>query len=679
MKRKNVFWIFGFLLFPLCMSGQDPSEIRFVNTGKMAVAPNSANSDKSTLYIPWSVRTMGGSDAVIYQQGKTSIAGSFYHDAASNAFTVDASGWGTGTGTINFFDLSVHAKTDRYIRTKNAADMASFDRSLHYAAFPSILINTNDRIVLDAKMGIDAATVKQGAGKTGILYLESTVYGDKVFDASLRISESGTSSSLVAPGVVVIERNVELYRSTGATDPFLFAFASPFPETQKSGYFAGNWVRRMMETGPHGHVQYVMGNTPSTSDPSIIAREQYVIDAEEKFEPGKGYLVKMQPVGYQYGDKIDFVLTGGSNHDLPEFVFDGQPYSLNPDGYKEQLFAEDVLFTKTLSEPSGSFTSTVNWVIGNSYSAALDASQIAAQINSTGLYMYAQIYAFPMGSTTWQPYYISGGSPQLIDLKDIPSQSVFMVRAAKGAHAQIGKFEIDYQMQTHGVRPNNLRSDKDYDNEILFRLSPESSPNLYDLTVVGLRSQTTGSAEKISVPQSDAFQTYTLSGSTAQSINVLQEGTKSVVLCTRSSSQGGRYTLTAQRQESLQTEGIWLEDLLTSQTIDLRTTDSYTFDMDAADISERFVVHFTAYAPTSMDNATDNFLTCFYSNGEIVIKGLNVKDLHSNISILDMQGRIILSTKVKDSSELRLPFAASEGVYIVKLQGERNLTLKFKK
>ena len=676
MKRKSVFSVFGFLLFSLCMSGQDPSQVRFVNAGKMAVATNRANPGKSTLYIPWSVRTIG--NAATYQLGKTSIAGSFYHDATTNAFKVDVNGWGTSSGTIDFFDIPLHSKADRFIATS----VSTFDRSLHYAAFPHILINTDDRIVLDAKMGIDASTVKQETGKSGILYLESTVYGNNVFDASLRISKSGTSSSLVAPGVVVIERNVELYRPTGTSpDPFLFAFASPFPTTQKSGYFAGNWVRRMMETGPHDHVQYVMGNAPSASDPSIIAREQYVIDADEKFESGKGYLIKMQPFGYDYVDNIDFVLTGEDNsgYNKDEFIFDGQPYNLNPVGYKEQLFAEDVLFTKTLNEPAGSFTSTVNWVIGNSYSSALDISQIAAQINNTGLYMYAQIYAFPTGSMSWQPYNISGGSLQLIDLKDIPSQSIFMVRAARGTHAQIGTFEIDYQMQTHGVRSNDLRSSEGYDNEILFRLSPASNPNLYDLTVVGLRSQSTGSVEKIATPQIDAFQTYTLSGNASRSINVLPEGTESVVLCTRSSSLGGRYTLTAERQESLQTSGVWLEDLLTRETVDLTTTDSYTFDMAAEDISERFVVHFTAYAPTSIDYATDTFLTCYYSNGEVVIKGLNRQDLDSMISIMDMQGRILLSTDVKDSSELRLPFASTEGVYIVKLQGERSLTLKFKK
>jgi hypothetical protein len=62
-----------------------------------------------------------------------------------------------------------------------------------------------------------------------------------------------------------------------------------------------------------------------------------------------------------------------------------------------------------------------------------------------------------------------------------------------------------------------------------------------------------------------------------------------------------------------------------------------------------------------------------------VIKGLNNNDLGSRLTVTDMQGRTLLSTEVQNAPELRVPFTASEGVYIVQLKGARNLTLKFKK
>jgi hypothetical protein len=522
------------------------------------------------------------------------------------------------------------------------------------------------------------------------LHLESSVYTEsgvnKVFDASLRITGNGASASLVTPGAVIIERDVSLYRAASGNAPSLFAFASPFTN-QYSGYFAGNWVRHMLEdTGYHNHVEYVYGNKPNASKPTEIAREQYIIDPKENFVAGKGHLIKMQTSGFNYGDLALPVTGVETGHSINKLVFNGSAYGLQPTtGYAEQLFAENSLPARTV--PSGKLSTTVNWVIGNSYSSSLDVKEITKYLlDHPTLYVYTQLYVFLPGSQTWQPYNFtngsigSGGPVQLISLTDIPSQSLFMVRLSSNSSDSHGggSFDIPRSFQTHGTTGNNLRSGEEYHNEILFRLTPESNPNLYDLAVVGLRSQPEGSVEKVVAPRSDAFHVYTLSGSNAQSINVQPEATESVVLGVRPFLHNERYTLTASRVESLQTAGVWLEDLLTRQTIDLTTTSSYTFDMDAEDFNERFVVHFTAYAPTGI-NETDNFFTGYYSNGEIVIKGLNSNDLGSHLTVTDMQGRTLLVTEVNNAPELRVPFTASEGVYIVQLKGARNLTLKFKK
>ena len=56
MKIKKRLLLYVNLLFSLNLSGKVPSLIRFVNTGKMAVAQNSGNSNTITsLYVPLSI------------------------------------------------------------------------------------------------------------------------------------------------------------------------------------------------------------------------------------------------------------------------------------------------------------------------------------------------------------------------------------------------------------------------------------------------------------------------------------------------------------------------------------------------------------------------------------------------------------------------------------------------
>ena len=683
IKKRLRLLLYGSLLFPLCLSGQDASSVRFVNRGKMNVATNASAS----LYIPWAVKMTGESSIV--QNGKTCIGGSFFQHASTNVFKVDTYGWGTSSGTISFMKENTGA--ERHITVIDES-ITAFDRSARYVAFPKIQINTNDRITVPERMGMDAREVKlTNVGSTkGILYLQSNpdAAKAKVFDASLRITGSGTSSALVDLGSVVVERDLSIYRNSASNDGnsgygALFGFASPFT-AQKAGYFAGNYVRSVSaglnETdykSANWHAKYPYANETGTD--GIILSEYYVRGVHDYFNPTQAYLIRPQVTGSNYTDlPVGFINTGGGNHDLAKFIFNGAIYSLAP--YKEQVFAEDYLVNRTLNLNQADMTSTFNWVIGNSYTCAIDAQAIKKQIMETSaLYYYEVIYVCPPGSTTFQPYYTgTSGTPQVVDLTDIPSQTIFMVRVAKN-FAQKGSFQIGRNMLTHGKRSHNLKSTTAAPfNELLFRLSPEDAPNIYDLAAVGLRSDTRNAIEKVQLGASDCFQVYSPNGdNTPMSVNLLDTNADCAPLSVKAPSTGGRFVLNISRIQSVTTGSVWLKDLKTGMTIDLGGYEdyNYTFDAEPNDNPDRFMIYFRA--PTALDEVTASYITCYYANNNLIIKGLLPQDENSVVSVTDMKGRLIQKTVINNYPEMTIPVNIAEGVYIAKISGNRHTTIKF--
>jgi glycerophosphoryl diester phosphodiesterase len=69
-------------------------------------------------------------------------------------------------------------------------------------------------------------------------------------------------------------------------------------------------------------------------------------------------------------------------------------------------------------------------------------------------------------------------------------------------------------------------------------------------------------------------------------------------------------------------------------------------------------------------------INALYVNGEIVISGLDKKDINTHIFLFNLQGQLILQNKVIVVPQMRIPKALSPGVYILKLQGNRERSIK---
>ena len=671
--RKELLLLTVSLLFGsgIGLYSQSTHPVRMVNTGQMAVA---ANGDSTALYVPNSILmadapSSTGSQVSILQNGITAIGGSFYQNSASNVFVVGTDGWGTSTGTIAF--VGTDPTGVRHIRTQTAGDMAAFDRAAHYVAFPNLLIATDDTIKIPGRMGIDAATIKQDSSKKGIVYLRSEVEGTsdkKVFDASLRISAVGattkTSAALVDLGSVVVEKDISIYRSDAGQ---LFPFASPYTN-QHAGYFAGNLVRQFLEESPSGHVEYVLANEDANGD-GKIDRKQYLVSMYDQFEKGKGYLIKPRPAGYNYGDlPLIEIAYDGSNLNLYEakpFVFNGGVYGV--DFGKEQLFADEVLFSTT--HPGTDYGKTVNLIIGNSYTSALDFDKLCDALANTGLTVSPNIYYFHPGTTSWQVYNMQTGTGT-IPFREIPAMTTLMVRLSKTA--QTGNLTIGRDMQTHGKMSNNflVNGQQQFNNELVFRVSPEDNNNVYDMAMIALRGTNSGSADKIINSQVEGFQLY---ASNKKAIAIEPTTAQSTPLTFIPSEYVSGYNLSVSRIESMTTEGLWLEDKKTGRWVDLRETNEYAFEATPDDIQERFIVHYANRMPTDLDN-----LNIYYRDraNEVVIHGLTIDDMGTPIHLRDIQGRLLISSTVNNYPEMIMSENLQSGVYLVHVGGLYNRATK---
>ncbi len=657
-----------------------PEKVDFLNTGKMYIAPPVTGSNAS-MYVVNGVQCI--SETNIIMEGVWKIGGNFIQDSETNVFITD-NGYTTSQGTMVFSSQANGDTVRRYITTSN---LANYNRSEHYVAFPHIQIETNDTIVVPSKMGIDAVSVQRN-GKTGFFLLESSnTESEAIYDASLRITGDGNSEDLVATGSVVVEQYMGAYRN--GSDPQLFPFASPFKNTQLSGYFAGNFVRRLLRDSIL-HTTYVLGNKPSANNPSVISRDQYVTNPMETFMAGAPYLIKPRKTGFNY-DSLQadggLVITGeeiANLYDKEKLTFNGEVYNITP--YKEQLFADDTLFSYTFKEAT-TLTNTVNWVIGNSYTAPLSVDSIAALMKTSSLTFLPSIYIFNPGFTTYQAVsLLDDGVGTGYDYDEIPSKSIFIVRLANGSTIPQGAtFTIKKQQLIQGNLSHNLKSGRiSTDRDVSFRVTPEENVNVYDLSAIGLRAAASFGNDaydipKVYDPENHGFQlfTKTATNSSKLSISGIPLDADSVLLGFKPQPKEMRYTLTVSQKN----EGeLWLKDLKTNTLTDLLQTPSYTFAGKATDLEDRFIVYFSnpsgeATSTPSVSNQ-NGAISVRFTDNQLSIYGLTGIDMGAIVYIYDTAGKTVFSGTVSQLPQQDFYVSLPSNVYMISIQGQRSVNFK---
>jgi hypothetical protein len=686
---QRLMMLLVFLPFALTATEPDsPDDVIFVNTGMMNVHTGGENG--VALYVPFAFRSTSA-NASIQINGQMNLGGNFYQNATSPAFRVDpATSFATGfsDGIVRF---TKNTGVDRLITSDNLT--TTYDRGVSYIAFPNIRVATNDLILLPAKMGMDAKTLQKENSATGKLILKSDRIVDNVYDASLRISGTGSSSQLVDPGIVIVEREMSYYRSESAGQEKIFGFASPFSGTQLSGYFAGNWVRRPIANSETGHTQYIFGNQQDVG--GTILANQYISNPQEALQSGQAYLIRPRPTGYDYrllGNTNGLSITSGggevvgSSYNQAKFTFNGSVYSLT--GYSEQLFAENHIFQKSVT----STTSTINWLIGNSYTAPISTKKLIDAMAASDLRFSPFIWVLPAGSTTYQQHSISGTGSAIIvqDLDEIPAMSIFMIRVLSGTNA--GSFSVTRDMQRHAGVTHSVplrapqgaprATSSRYVDQVVFRVSPADNNQMYDLAAIGIRTGAQPGSDAFDMSKvfnnSDVFQLYTLSSQNVRlSANGIPPGTTKLNMGFKPVSMEAGFEISAEHVETLSSEGLWLEDKKMKQIIDLKQQSLYSFSSSPEDLEDRFVVHFVSPWFTSLETQPATELLIYLRDNSLIVENLQQEDMNSEIRILDASGKLIKSLVVNQIPVIEERFSFEKGVYLLQIKGKRNKVIKF--
>ncbi|MCL1867624.1 MAG: hypothetical protein FWF72_01565, partial [Paludibacter sp.] len=575
-----------------------PPPTIMTNLGLFKVAVSA--TDTAILFVDGTVKAKDVS--AIDLDGKMIITGNFIQDATRPAFVsaeyenANSTGINDKVSTGIFVFRGDFASGKRVHQITTDDNSTAHNRGIQYLAFPNIRLETNDTVVVTSFMGIDAKTIDTIGGKTGRLLLRSENIGGKVYDASLRFPYDGSAA---AAGKIAIERNVELYRTNQANQ--LYAFASPFTN-QRSGYFAGNWVRNPIDV--NGYVLHPLANAMDNN--GHIFPEYYVTDPFEQLLPGQPYLIRYQNSSYTYDTEQDLLWTSSMSGQNTKgtYLFNGYPYNLSSiRGYiPEQILTNEALYDHTL----GSVTSAKYIIVGNSYSAPISVEKLIAYLGSLSpaLRFQKYLYFFPAGSQTYTQMDMSASDVNAFPTKYIPSQSIFMVLQSGGTG---GRLKFDKSLTVQAKVTNNLVANaggagiygapamigagEDYmPNLLRFRVTPDDDNKyVYDQTAIFVRTDASAGndrydMQKFTNPDEGSF---LLAMKDDANVRQLQMGvpttTASAKMLFRPSKYAGDFILTASNVESMTTQAVILEDTKTNTFQDLRENPVYKFGAEQYD------------------------------------------------------------------------------------------------
>ncbi|MCL2596568.1 MAG: T9SS type A sorting domain-containing protein [Paludibacter sp.] len=687
---KKILHIIASLFICVSIFAQTPPPTVMTNLGLMKVAVVNA-TDTATMYVGGTFKAQDVS--AIDLDGKMIITGNFVQDAMRPAFVsseYDADNAGipdkVSDGTFIFRGDFAAGSRAHKITTDN--DAVEHDRGNQFLAFPNIILETNDTVELTSYMGIDAKTIK--STNNGRLLLRSENIDGKVYDASLRFPYSVAQATA---GIIAIERNVELYRTNQVNK--MYAFSSPFIN-QRSGYFAGNWVRNPI-IDANGYVLYPLADAMDNT--GHIYPEYYVIDPFEQLLPGQPYLIKYVTSDYEYSDD-DLLITGGSSTTLQKtlgtYLFNGYPYNLSElQGYiPEQILTNEPLYSHNLTAQ----TTPKNVIVGNSYSAPISVEKLINYLNNrigAGMNFAPFLYFFPAGSQSYQQVNWTTYDVNAFPIQYIPSQSIFMVKHYGGG----GNLTFDKSLTVHAKVTNNLVAEGSIyyapaasgvngynsiqNNLLKFKVSPADNANIFDQTAVFVRSDASAGNDRYDMAKVANFDEGSFILSMRDDANARQYqmgvpiNTTSAQMSFRPAKNAGSYILTASNVENMNTEVVVLEDTKTNYFQDLRANPIYEFNTEQYDYENRFIVHFTSPIPTGNNDLQDGEINAYYNNNRaIIIQRLNEKDVNSIVELIDVQGRVISKDKISSYPTQSIDANLTSGVYFVRVKGARNYTGK---
>ena len=666
IKKRLRLLLYGSLLFPLCLSGQDASSVRFVNKGKMAVAPNGGTS----LFVPYSMEMLPGAE--VSQTGRTVLGGDFLHNATGNVFTTNYDNLPGITGVFAFSGNNGY--TQKITSTLTPYDPQSsyvsgmMNKGNMSLSFPNMEIS--NRVKVAPQMGISVRNLEFNGAN---LLLESDANGSnngidwaesKDQDASLLVhgiaSGYGTDDNT---GYPEIERVVKAnFGQSISAISNRIGFSAPLSNMYLD-YFSDHWVYDPQE-------------------------KRYLTSRAAQFVLGKGYFVFIREKDGQKNnqhpeDDVDDRLTIQNT----TFLFARNYYDdflvrfgalLDTD---DQVKPQEKLVTDNVPVS----IKTGDNYLGNPYTCAIDIEKLFTlwgedwQTNTPVIRFKKEVDIWDGKASGFLKV-----TPDMSALdngeKVIASQQLFLVQSNQTVATGVS---IPKGTRTHNAH-RFLRSNESYNNEIMLEVR-ENKLGTYSRLVCGFRSWATDLGDDPSDASFKLSQSglspmlYTTAADGKQlSISAIPFETPyvDVSFIAADSLRGERnYQLRATRQESLTTESAILIDKLTGTEQDLFQTPVYEFTSQAGNFHDRFRIVFSPSQTNGVDKFESDMHRIYSVGNTLYLSGFLESDIDNPFAVYSTTGIVAYQNKISHAGTSTYELNLVPGIYVVRY---KNINVKIR-
>ncbi len=299
--------------------------------------------------------------------------------------------------------------------------------------------------------------------------------------------------------------------------------------------------------------------------------------------------------------------------------------------------------------------------VGNCYPSAVDWT--ATGWTKTGVFPNA--YSVWTGTTYGT--YTSGSGGTNGATQFIPAAQGYFVRTNAA-----GTLGVTNAVRAHSTQPF-FKSEENMANRLSLVIN---NGDLSDETVIHFNENATTAidyeydAPKLLAPA--APQLYTMLGEEKMAINTNNNITETPsVKLGVNAHETGEFTISAGNMESFDVNTpIYLEDLLTSQIVNLKESGSYTFIADEG-TAERFMVHFSEIQ--GIDDPSNSEITAIYANNSKVFVDFN--GTRGEISIFNILGQEVSKTNADQGLNI-VSVPQGNAVYIVKVVSDNSTVTK---
>jgi hypothetical protein len=628
----------GCLLFALSGLQAQP-KIIFLNKGKLHV--------EDSLYIAGDFHAADNSN--VYQEGKTVLTGDFINEVTSgHVFTTDP--------TANKGAFEFRGTTAQQIKSSIIRD---------YINFPDTLcINNTLTVTMQPRV---AATTKVVDIQSGRLILDSEA------TTSSTSKPISINAHLLLDKVITNPNAIQVNLALGDNhaNKKLVGFTPPF-EKMYADYFFFNFLSRPTAKGLFGN------------DGRLITNPRTLL------EPGQGYLVGMGiiPAGDPYyTTDLDprWADADFSKRATTMFKFSRAVAESSFSKYlNEQLTPGYITGEKLITgDVNVNLEAGFNY-LGNPYMAPLDLSDIVDGTGTTADWgagintLETKFYVLSSGDGSYANSRFTFSASYLVNqqqgsttlnTKSVAPMQMFIVKSNVATTLKIPK-----NKRTHDNTAVFLRSAKYEITDELLIETTDSETGAYDrLCIVfrnsaTLRSDDPYDALKIFNRSGGVNQIYTRSSDAKDmTVSVIPSTTEKLPLYFAPALLPQQVTLRAERLNSLVSVGyVMLEDTRTGTLTDLMRTPSYTFTSSPSDKPDRFVLHFTSNPTTATDLISRPAPYALYEGGLLRVYGLKESDRGSDVSVFNMQGRLVHRQPLTETSPCLIPTYLTKGVYMLK-------------